>query len=185
MLDIITMWASQLSIPLLTPIAQLIDNDFLFLALILVLAFIGEQGKRRNRLILTLALVYLLGTGVKYLVQEPRPCLLIPSKVQCPDGYSFPSSNAVVAFALAAALWKKPNGWTYALFAIFVAFTRIYLGVHTFFDVFGGTMRSMNSARSVGLSPPETIGQHFLIPRQSSSLSMTWLELSLRTSSIA
>ena len=138
MLDVITMWASQLNIPLLTFIAQLIDNDLVFLVLVLVIAFIAEQGKKRNRLVLTLVLVYILSTGVKYLVHEARPCLIIPSKIECPGSYSFPSSNAAVAFALAAGLWKKPNGWIYTLFAVFVAFTRIYLGVHTFFDVFGG-----------------------------------------------
>ncbi len=136
--DIITMWASQLNIPLLTVVAQILDNDLLFLAIILFLAFIGEQGKKRNRLILTLVFVYILSAGAKYLVHEVRPCTLIPSKIECPDGFSFPSSHAVVAFALAVGLWKKPNGWIYTIFAIFVAFTRIYLGVHTMFDVLGG-----------------------------------------------
>jgi undecaprenyl-diphosphatase len=140
MLDLITMWGSQLNIPFLTPVAQLIDNDLIFLVLVLVIAFIAEQGKKRNRLVLILVLVYILSTGVKYLVHEARPCLIIPSKIECPGSYSFPSSNAAVAFALAAGLWKKPNGWAYTVFAIFVAFTRVYLGVHTFFDVFGGML---------------------------------------------
>lgn len=136
--DIITLLISQLNIPLLTAVAQIIDNDLVFLAIILIFAFIAEEGKKRNRLVLTLAFVFLLGTGVKYLVHEIRPCSTISSKVQCPSDYSFPSSHVVVAFALASALWKKPNGWIYTVFAIFVAFTRVYLGVHTLFDVLGG-----------------------------------------------
>jgi len=136
--DIITLSTSQLNIPLLTAVAKLIDNDLLFPAILLFLAFMAEQGKRRNRLVLTLGVIFLLGTGVKYLAHEIRPCSTILSKVQCPSDYSFPSSHVVLAFALAAALWKKPNGWIYTIFAVFVAFTRVYLGVHTLFDVFGG-----------------------------------------------
>jgi len=109
----------------------------IFIAIILFIVFIAEQGKKRNRLVLTLAILFLFGVTVKSLVHEMRPCLQIPSKIQCPGDYSFPSNHALVAFALATALWKKENGWIYALFALFVAFTRIYLGVHTSFDVLG------------------------------------------------
>ncbi len=148
--DAITLWMSQLNIPLLTTVSQIIDNDFVFLAIILLLAFVNEQGKKRNRLIITLALLFLLGTTLKYIVHEVRPCVIIPSKIECPNGYSFPSNHTLMAFGLAYAIWKKPNGWVYSLFALFVAFTRVYLGVHTFFDVLGGAVIGIMSCAILG-----------------------------------
>ncbi|MBI5222809.1 phosphatase PAP2 family protein [Candidatus Micrarchaeota archaeon] len=140
MFDAVTLYISQLNFPVFTWIASLFDNDFIFLAIILLLAFVAESGKKRNMLILTIGLVFLLGSGVKYLSHEARPCLVLPSKVECPSSYSFPSNHSVVAFALAMALWRKPKGWLYVLFAFFIAFTRIYLGVHTVLDVLGGAI---------------------------------------------
>jgi len=134
----ITTWISQMNSPAVTAIATLIDNDIIFLVLILFFVFLEERGRKRNRLILTLGLLFLLGASVKFFFQEPRPCTMAASKIPCPDGFSFPSNHATMAFALAAALWKKPRGWFYAILAFFVGFTRIYLGVHTLGDVLGG-----------------------------------------------
>ena len=144
MYDLITIAISQLNVPLVTAIAKIIDDDLFFIVIILFLAFIAERGRRRNRLVLTLLLVFLLGTTVKGLVHEARPCAELISKIPCPPSFSFPSNHALMAFALVAALWKnKPNRWLYALYvaiAIFVGFTRIYLGVHTAADVVGGAL---------------------------------------------
>lgn len=136
--DFVTGSISQLNIPAFTFIAQLIDNDFIFLILVLLIAFLAEEGKKRNRLVLTISLVFLGGFILKILVHETRPCVDVVAKIDCPTSFSFPSNHALVAFALATGLRNKNRFWFYAVFAIFVSFTRIYLGVHNVWDVIGG-----------------------------------------------
>ena len=61
-----------------------------------------------------------------------------------------------MAFALAAALWKKQKGWIYTAFALFVAFTRVYLGVHTLVDVSGGMVLGVLGYLFVGMAWEKT-----------------------------
>lgn len=139
-MDPITLFIVNLNIPILTSIGALLDNDLIFMALILGCAVIFENGKKRNLVLVSLVCIFLIGFLLKIVIHQPRPCLVVPSKIECPSSFSFPSNHSLVSFALVAALWKKPQNWLFALFAIFVAFTRIYLGVHTFFDVLGGAI---------------------------------------------
>ncbi|MBS3055893.1 MAG: phosphatase PAP2 family protein [Candidatus Aenigmarchaeota archaeon] len=136
--DPITTWISQLNIPLLTVIAKILDSDMVFLAIIFLFAFLAEHGKKRNKLMLILILIFMFGFAMKLLIHEVRPCTEIVSKIQCPNDFSFPSNHTLVASAFAVALWKKRNGWIFSIFTVFVAFTRVYLGVHTITDVLGG-----------------------------------------------
>ncbi len=138
MYDAFTVWASQLSIPWLTTIAVILNDNLFWLVLVAVLAAISEKGGRRFRLLAVLGIVYLLGTVLKFVFLVGRPCAELVSKVACPPDPSFPSGHAILAFALAAGLWKRKNGWLFLLFAFFIAFTRVYLGVHTLADVAGG-----------------------------------------------
>jgi len=139
--DPVAQAVSALNIPIITAISLIIDNDIIFSLLIIGLSFIAvKEWKRRNLLILTLMFLFLVGFGIKLAVQESRPCTEVISKISCPNDYSFPSTHTLVAFALATALWKKPYRWLYVLFAAFVAFTRVYLGVHVLMDVIGGAL---------------------------------------------
>lgn len=140
--DFLTILISGLNLGWLTVIAAAIDNDIIFAALVLAAAFLAERGKKRNRLLMNLVIIFALGLAVKSIVREARPCTegIIISKIQCPTGFSFPSDHALIAFALATALWKKPKGYVFAIAAAFVAFTRVYLGVHSAFDVLGGAV---------------------------------------------
>ena len=63
---------------------------------------------------------------------------LYPSKIPCPQDYALPSTHAAAAFALAVSLLGTSLYFPALFFALFVSFSRIYIGVHTLADVSGG-----------------------------------------------
>ncbi len=136
--DSITVWASHLNIPLVTAIATILGNDVFFGACILFLAFVAEKGKKRNRLLVSLLLIYALGFAAKHFFPFARPCADLAAKIRCPTSPSFPSTTTLMAFAVAMAGRKKRTKWLFVGLALFIGFTRIYLGVHTLADVLGG-----------------------------------------------
>jgi undecaprenyl-diphosphatase len=82
---------------------------------------------------------------LKNLIVRLRPCHTLPDVhllVGCGGGHSFPSSHAVNTFAAALVLAYFLPRWTWAFFsfAIIVAFSRVYVGVHYPSDVLGGSI---------------------------------------------
>ena len=123
------------------------------LALLWLLLFL--RGGREGRIVALLIIPVVTfsdqfsSTLIKHLVARPRPCheigglpaagtvrLLVP----CGSGYSFPSSHAVNAFAIAGFVshyfvrWRLPL----ILFATAVALSRVVVGVHYPSDIAGG-----------------------------------------------
>lgn len=127
---------------------------YLFIAAFVMLNW-GRQGAWWGLLfIITVALSDLIGTyGFKEIVQRIRPCneaslagevrLLLKS---CPGGYSFLSNHAANHFGLATfmVLTFKPifKQWMYLayLWAFFISFAQIYVGVHYPLDVLAGAL---------------------------------------------
>lgn len=121
--------------PLLSAIGHILDHDIIYAAIILALLLIAERSNdRRAKIAVSLAIAFALGLAVKYAVAEPRPCA---GAVWCPQDYAFPSTHAAIAFALMFGFMNRKPFPFFLVFALFVSFTRLNIGVHSFIDVLG------------------------------------------------
>lgn len=128
-----------IDIELLKFIGQIIHNEVIFGFLILVLIFLSEK---RKKLIVSIIIALLAGIALKQLVAIDRPCV---GDINCPKDFSFPSNHAIAVFTVAISNIKKREFSYYLLFALFVSFTRINIGVHTLFDIEGSLVISFLS----------------------------------------
>lgn len=94
---------------------------------------------------LVIGISALISGGLKILLMRARPYKVLDS-IHTPlvnsGGYSFPSGHTTEVFALAVAiflLYKNPLLRIIALiWAVFIAYTRMALGVHFPLDILGG-----------------------------------------------
>lgn len=81
---------------------------------------------------------------LKIIFLIPRPFLVISDMQQLvtESDYSFPSNHAVVSFTIATVVYfyHKRLGMFLYLFAVLVALSRVYVGVHYPFDIVAGAM---------------------------------------------
>ena len=134
-MDSITILAQSIHIPLLDQVNLFLENDFIFVGIVLALLLIGERrNDKRMKIVLSLVVAALVGLGLKSAMMVDRPCF---GKAYCPSDHSFPSLHATIAFALMTGFLNKKSYIWYLLFAIFVAFSRLNFGVHTFIDIAG------------------------------------------------
>ena len=108
------------------------------LLLILVVLYYYKEQRELPFLFCALAIALLLGFSFKTLLQEPRPCVAVPGKIPCPLDFSLPSLHALLAFTLAIVSIGNRSFPIFLLYALFVAFSRVYLGVHTISQVAAG-----------------------------------------------
>ncbi|WP_064496475.1 phosphatase PAP2 family protein [Methanocaldococcus jannaschii] len=95
------------------------------------------------KLIFALFLAFMIAFSLKYLVNEPRPYLVLDNvHLLCNEGNepSFPSGHTTLAFTLATSLlfYSKKLGILFLSWAIIVAYSRVYVGVHYPLDVLAG-----------------------------------------------
>jgi membrane-associated phospholipid phosphatase len=134
-MDPVTAWALSIHNSFIRETGLLLDQIFMYALVIIGLVLLGERkNDKRIKIFLTLAFSYLLGLAIKYLIAEPRPCF---GADWCPLSYAFPSTHAVVAFTLMFCFMKKKSFPFFLVFAIFVSFTRLNVGVHVFGDIIG------------------------------------------------
>lgn len=100
------------------------------------------------------------GFAVKYVVNEPRPTAMLHGHnlhVRAIEtGPGFPSGHMLAATALALTLWFiLPRAWRWvsALWILLVAWSRIYLGVHTPADIVAGFAIGLMAVCFVRLLP--------------------------------
>ena len=123
------------------------DNGLIWLVLLLLLLIYPKTRK----LGMVAGLSFLLCVGVaeviKNLVMRPRPFLDIAELVllvKPPQSYSFPSVHTVSSFSVAwILLWsreRKAIRYAVFAFALLMAFSRLYVGVHYPSDVLTGML---------------------------------------------
>jgi undecaprenyl-diphosphatase len=136
--------------PVTTLVMPIITNDNLlrlvFAVMVIVLFLFGNRRVRWLALfsIVTLVLTDQISAGwLKPLIARPRPCHVftdINLLVGCGGGFSMPSSHAANAFGQAFLLSRniKHIGWPVFIFAVLVASSRVFVGVHYPGDILGG-----------------------------------------------
>ena len=141
----------------LVPHTPFFDSLFAFLSLegnwLIIWAIIGilvffteiRQDKRFIIYMFLASLITYLTVQIvfKNIAQRHRPWIAQQLEAPlCPEDYSFPSTHAAGAFAGATILaaFDRPRRKVYYLGAFLIAFSRIYLLCHYFFDVTAGAI---------------------------------------------
>jgi len=107
---------------------------------IFVLLNLKRRDFRYKLMLLTVsfAISFLLTDLAKGFYKVERPCQLIAGKVECPKTYGFPSLHASTSIVFPLVALGTNSFIIFYLAAIFIAVSRIYLGVHTLDQVVGG-----------------------------------------------
>ncbi len=138
-MDFISTYIASLNYPWFTWISSLIANDYLFGGfLILLFLFSFKYMKKWRELAVTIVISLILFTSLKYIVREPRPCVQLDAKLSCPSSYSFPSGHSSMINSFLFPSLYDSSVFVFAPLSLIVMFSRIYIGVHTFYDIVGG-----------------------------------------------
>jgi membrane-associated phospholipid phosphatase len=101
---------------------------------------------------------------IKKVVNEPRPITLLKGHLHqrvIETGPGFPSGHETAATAMALTLWfVLPPKWRWVsiLWIVVVAWSRLYLGVHTPADIIGGFSAGLLAVCIVRLLPKSIAG---------------------------
>ncbi|MCX6773217.1 MAG: phosphatase PAP2 family protein [Candidatus Micrarchaeota archaeon] len=109
-----------------------------FAALVLVLSYVFKEQKKLPFILTAIVVALLLGLAFKSFLQEPRPCTAVPGKVICPLDFALPSIHTLLVFTLVILAVGNRSFAIYLILALFTAFSRVYLGVHTISEVAAG-----------------------------------------------
>ena len=127
-------------------ITSLGDAGLIWILCGVVLLFSKKYRKGGIVLLMALALGAVLGNMIlKPFFARPRPCHIVKDiemLISVPKGYSFPSGHTLSSMTGAYILTyiNKKFGYFAVVLAILIAFSRMYLYVHFFTDIIGGTV---------------------------------------------
>lgn len=130
------------------------------IAICVVVPLLFKKYRLSWRFFFTTGGAIVAGFIVKYLVNEPRPVVLLRHHLHVraiETGPGFPSGHMLAATALALTLWFiLPVKWRWlsVLWIILVAWSRLYLGVHTPADIISGFAIGLLAVCFVRLLPP-------------------------------
>lgn len=134
-MDLISNYIYSIHNPLLEILGQLINNNFIYFILIITMIFLFEkENEKRTKILFAIFIVSISCILIKSIVARDRPCVNL---FWCPQDYSFPSIHSATAFTLMMGFLRKKNFLIILVFSLFIAFTRINIGVHTIEDVSG------------------------------------------------
>lgn len=130
------------------------------IALCVIIPLFFKKYRLSWRFFFTVGGALAAATVVKYLVNEPRPIVMLSGHLHqrvVETGPGFPSNHVAAATALALTLWFiLPVKWRWlsVLWILIVAWSRLYLGVHTPADVVAGFAVGLMAVCFVRLLPP-------------------------------
>jgi undecaprenyl-diphosphatase len=142
-------WWSSSVLDYTIPWLTYLGSHFAVILFILLTLIITKQRKIFRRLLLVYGIQSAIVYGLKFLIQRQRPFHFLQelaSKLSRGPGEildpSFPSAHAAFSFMMVTILayWFPRYGIGFYLIAGFIAWTRIYLGLHYPTDIFAGAL---------------------------------------------
>jgi undecaprenyl-diphosphatase len=132
----------------LAPFRNMLANQFFivvsFSIFILTVLSMFVYFRKKNSLVLS---QILLGVATVYVISEILKDIVLRSRPDASDLFSFPSRHAALAFFMVA-IRPVNIRYRFALFAwaLLISFSRIWLGLHWFSDVVAGAMVGLLTA---------------------------------------
>ena len=132
-------WSLDLRTGILDTAMKTITSDWIVVAFAIIGFIILLKKKNSLILIISAAVSFLIGYGLKFLIMRPRPQI---EHLVIETGYAMPSTHAIVLFAMLPVLHKAyPKYlWIWLLAAAVISFSRFYAGVHHISDLLAGAM---------------------------------------------
>jgi undecaprenyl-diphosphatase len=103
-----------------------------------IIFLIARKTKKLPFLWLSIIISAILTQVLKVIIMRQRPDVALYVK----NSFSFPSGHATSVFSVLAVIWKEIPWlkWFWLVFAVVVAFSRLYLGLHYLTDVVVGAL---------------------------------------------